>query len=452
MSELDDIQRIKQKLDTYQAETPGFDELFGAEVTDETRLRNVCQSTLGNYVAAAPSYEELLQPRKPVVPHRPKHVSPLWTFAAAAAACLAFLFLLQGPTEMNQDTMSLLNEGSTVKPIRKFGKHETRSGETFLTQKLTTPRTIKRITIPVTSETVTDNTPAENAVHVDSVYRETFEKISSKDLATLDVDNMISIEEAYARARAAKQHKKHDKLLAGIHMNSINRLLSFVNTNRGSNPLQAASDQYTAGQNSLEGFPSSMLRAATPSKNEWTAPANISTSSLSNYEANYSIPINVGLSLSIPLTNMLELQTGLTYTYLSSNTSGITGTSTFDLHRELHYMGIPFNLAINLIESNGFRFYSGIGAALEKGLVGKQQSRVVTTTGDVDIWKESQKVYGIQPLINCQLGLSYDLSKTFLLYLEPGATYSLPADQPISRRTEEPFNFNIGFGLRYRLN
>jgi hypothetical protein len=47
------------------------------------------------------------------------------------------------------------------------------------------------------------------------------------------------------------------------------------------------------------------------------------------------------------------------------------------------------------------------------------------------------------------LGISYDMSHQWQFYVEPGALYSFDTDQPVSSRTEEPFCFNIGLGLRY---
>ena len=76
---------------------------------------------------------------------------------------------------------------------------------------------------------------------------------------------------------------------------------------------------------------------------------------------------------------------------------------------------------------------------------------MVSASGDVDDWRSTQRVYGVQPLVKGQLGVSYDIASSYEFYLEPGGTYSIPNDQPVSSRTEEPFYFNIGFGLRYRL-
>jgi len=453
MSTIDDVGRIKAKLDAYQAETPGFDELFGDEVPGEARLCHICQSKLAAYQAAAPSYEELMQPVKPVIIPHPGRVFRIWTIGIAATACLAFLFLLPNPISLeNQEAMSLLNERPAKKTVHKFGTHPTRSGETFLTKKLNIPASIKRISVSASPKTITAIIPTGESENTDTTVHTDLEKLIPGSYNSLAVVNNLGIEEAYARARATKKHRRNDKLLAGLSLNGGNRLLSFVNTNRGNDPLQASASQYADGLNVLEGSSTMSLRTAEVSKNEWEAPDNIPSTSLANYEATYYLPMNIGLSVSIPLNNMFEIQTGISYTYLYSKTEGMTGTSSFILHRKLHYIGIPLRLAFDFFDFNKFRIYTAFGGSVEKGLVGVQTSKVVTASGDEDVWDDSQKVYGLQPTINGLAGISYEIAHSFLLYFEPGCIYNVPNDQPVSSRTEEPFNFNIGIGLRYRLN
>jgi len=454
MSEFDERQRIKSKLNAYQADIPGFDDLFRDEVPGEARLRHVCQSKLQDFMTDAPAFEDLMQSPQPVVIPFKKRVSPLWwTISAmsAAAACMACWIFLPKPAEIKQSTISLLSEQPDGHHVRKFGPRVSRIGASYLTQKLTTPQVFACIDVAPPRIAVVSHTASQTEEHIDSVYRESLSKLSQQTYAALDVFNRLGVEEAYARARASKRHHHPDKFLAGLHLSSGNRLLSFVNINQSNNPIQSVANQYSKGLSALEGNPVSMLRAAEVSRNEWTSPGNIPATSLSKYEVHYSLPWNAGLSLAIPISDLFEIQTGITYTYLSSLTTGNIGTSTFDLHQKLHYLGIPLTVDVNIYNGSKFRFYAGVGGAIEKGLAGTQYSHVVSASGDVDDWRSTQRVYGVQPLVKGQLGVSYDIASSYEFYLEPGGTYSIPNDQPVSSRTEEPFYFNIGFGLRYRL-
>jgi hypothetical protein len=117
------------------------------------------------------------------------------------------------------------------------------------------------------------------------------------------------------------------------------------------------------------------------------------------------------------------------------------------LKQELHYLGIPVKIAVNLVKRGDFVIYSAVGGTIEKGLAGVQTS---TVEGE-GTWKGTQSIQGIQTSLTGQFGVSYNLNNSFLLYLEPGVAWYIPSDQPVSNRTEEPFNFNLAMGIRYKL-
>lgn len=450
MSEIDEIKNLKDKLNSFQAESPGFDDIFGEEVLGEASLRHVFQSKLQSFKTHAPSFEELMNRNKPLVVPFSKRMIPFWSIAAAAVACLAFFFLMPEISKMGEEGISMVKEETSHKVIKRHVNRTVRPDNKFLTQRLTTPLKIKRIAISNVNDESSANSDSKRTSPADSINRVNLAKIPVSNYKSLSVDNGYSMEEIYAQARERKKNEKSEKMKAGLNFNGGNRLLAFVNTRQsGDFPLQATFDNYSEGLSSLDASTSngiSPLRSTTVSNNEWADLDNISSSSLANYKASYSLPLNVGLSVSIPFLKILEIQTGITYTYLSGVTSGTTGTSKFDLHQELHYLGIPVKLAVNIHEQGRFGMYASFGGALEKGLVGKQYSRVE----GLDDCESSQKINGIQPIIGGQFGATYEIAPSFLLYVEPGANYYIPNDQPISSRTEERFNFNLGFGLRYR--
>jgi hypothetical protein len=56
---------------------------------------------------------------------------------------------------------------------------------------------------------------------------------------------------------------------------------------------------------------------------------------------------------------------------------------------------------------------------------------------------------GVQWSLSGQLGAGYHLSTRFSLYVEPGVRWFIPsAGQPESIRTDKPFNFYLGAGIR----
>lgn len=443
MTEKEKTTRIKATLDNYSAQAPDFDALFGTEVLGDAALRRVVQRKLVDYVAEAPPFRQSALR----LHHPPTRRLAWWPTAVAAAASLALLFFLPTPLNQPGDTLARMETlpveqdmtVSTTTPVK---------AKPFVTQRLATPATIQYVDEP-DAPAILHTTAGDDGTATDDSYgRETLEKLTPSHLS-LTTGSSVSVEDAYARAREAKRHRAREKVLAGLNLNSGNRLLSFVNTNPGNNPLLAKGADYKKGLNVLEGAPMA-LRAARSSRNEWKAPANIPASTLSQYEATYSMPLTFGLSVSIPLNGWLEVQTGLNYTYLFSRTEGLLSSSTFTLDRELHYMGIPLRLGMTLYQYDNLRLYLAVGGILEKGLMGRQTSTLIDADHNTNDWSDRQRIHGVQPLSTALAGISYEFLPSFQLYLEPGATYAFNTDQPLSIRTEEPFTFSVGMGVRYR--
>jgi hypothetical protein len=157
-------------------------------------------------------------------------------------------------------------------------------------------------------------------------------------------------------------------------------------------------------------------------------------------KTNHHTPLSFGLTFRYYFASHWALESGLVYTYLSSdytymNRSGAT--------QRMHYLGLPVNVVHRFFHSKRFSFYLSGGGMLEKGL-----SEDYTFTAP-----EKQPVHnniaGVQWSLNGQLGAEYKLFERFSLYAEPGVRYFIPeTNQPQSIRTEQSFSFTIGFGLR----
>lgn len=255
-----------------------------------------------------------------------------------------------------------------------------------------------------------------------------------------------SIEEAYAEARQQKaaSRKAKRRVSYGLSFSQNNGLLastSSLNQNAAMNtsPLMAASSQYA----------SVSLRAAV-SKNEWKVPDNLSAGQLKAYTPIFHYPIAFGLSLDIPLANRLSLQTALTYTYLRSEIHGNQeDASRWTIDQALHYVGIPLQVAVDIVDQRSWRLYVGLGGGLEKGICGVQQAVLrQANTEHVSRANTIQPIYGLQPYTSASFGLSYTLASRWQVYLQPAVNYYFDTDQPMSIRTKKPFSLNLGAGVR----
>jgi hypothetical protein len=455
MRRIDETDLLKKKLDLFEAKVPDFDGFFSDEELGEVMLSNILKSKLNDYKAEVPLFEELID-SKPVMIPLYKRLMPLWRIAAAAVACLAFFLLLPEITKMDDEIISMANKEPIQKTITKKTLKQTLPEKTFYTQALQTPSAIKSIVVTGANTHEKGNKKDDKSAQ-SSEKSDITEKISASS-NNLYLQNEYSVEQAYAQARERKSKEEKGKVRAGLNFNGGNRLLSFVNTRQNSSfPLQSTLINYSQGLSSLSASATPqvyhLLRSASISKNAWKEiPSNYNLSSvLQSQEASYSLPVNFGFTISYPLNSIFEIQSGLTYTYLSGVTSGKSGSTKFSLEQELHYIGLPLRLAVNFHKYQKLGLYASFGGAIEKGLSGSQHLDV-DNNGVTKVWESRQEIYGIQPVIGCQLGASYEIAHSLLLYVEPGANYYIPNDQPISSRTEERFNFNLGIGLRFSLN
>lgn len=451
MQERDTYTTLRETLLNAEVQAPDFDKLFGKEVLGVDPLRSAIASKLSEHTAEAPGFDALFAGETLGMPVKAAKIRmfPWWSIVGVAAACLAVFFLLPDKLSNNIENLSTAPSSEYVaSPTRRIIQSKKTVLPKMKAQMLAVPSTIELLSVEPNNTSVqasmAENTNNDGGDMRDTTNQESLTKIKPARQSRLAVGSSRPIDEAYAEARVRKTRIKPDEMTFGIGMNSANRLLSLVNSKSdGGFALQSVASGLSKGYASLEGASASMLRSSEVLPNAWKEPGNITGAMLANCETNYMLPINFGLTVSIPIIHDLNLITGLQYTYLSNHITG----NTFDLKQELHYLGIPVKIAVNMVKRGNFVIYSAFGGTIEKGLAGVQTS---TVDGEGE-WKGTQSITGIQTSLTGQFGLSYNLSTSFQLYFEPGVAWSIPSDQPISDRTEEPFNFNLSLGIRYRL-
>ena len=88
-------------------------------------------------------------------------------------------------------------------------------------------------------------------------------------------------------------------------------------------------------------------------------------------EVSHRQPVRVGVSLRYDITKRWGVETGLTYSLLSSTTS--TGGEGYSsrAEQELHYLGIPVHLSYDFLQLKWFSMYLKAGAMVEKRISAK---------------------------------------------------------------------------------
>lgn len=162
----------------------------------------------------------------------------------------------------------------------------------------------------------------------------------------------------------------------------------------------------------------------------------------------YSVPISVGFNVKKELTNRISIETGLIYTYLSSELM-YRGSSRKESRLNLHYIGIPVNLVVGLWEQNSWEVYLSGGFTVEKGVRATLRQKEHFSDGIVHTTIRSG-IPGVQWSLQVSPGVSYAVSRHWKLYAEPRFSYFMDNNQPISSRTDIRWTIGIGAGLRYQ--
>lgn len=167
------------------------------------------------------------------------------------------------------------------------------------------------------------------------------------------------------------------------------------------------------------------------------------------FSLRHRMPLNVGLSLAVPLTNRLSLVTGVNYTYLYSSGSQQFINSQLSATRELHYLGIPLGLSYTFYRTGRFGFYVQGSGMIEKAVACRETLRI-TTPQDQNFERYNNRIGGVQWSVGVTAGVDFAFTDHIALYLEPGASYYFRApSQPENYRTAHPLHFAFRIGLRF---
>ena len=197
----------------------------------------------------------------------------------------------------------------------------------------------------------------------------------------------------------------------------------------------------------------------TPAKRNDYIVRLLSNSSHAISEANTSIPkvgithkrpISFGIGVGYALNDRWSLQSGLTYTYLSSEWSTVLdyqGKS----RQHLHFVGIPLGINYTIAEWNKLRFYTTAGALAEMNVGGTIKTDYYYFADEaVKTEKESVRMKELQWSVNARVGATYPVIKFINAYVEGGANYYFDNKSSIETiRSDKPFHVSLQAGIRF---
>ena len=361
---------------------------------------------------------------------------------AAVAAAVALFFVMGGgdlftskpelpvlnasisPKDMPKEKIAVVEKqqpeiadaGSAVKRFSSgkdvVADKNTQAKVTAKAQDVTTgPEAAKQIVKQIVNEqAVAENAGQKTDVNKE-VKKETKEKIETGEKKTLE---MVEYEESVN----SKRFKLNKPLLAFSTM---------LSPSVSSGSMELLSRSNTGHKDMF----SSMDREQIPYENL--------------YDTKYLPPVSVGFQIVLPVDKRVSFGTGINYTLLYSYTDVQNRNGSERHEQTAHYIGVPFNLYVNILESKGFRLYANTGVMLEKGLALRYK-----VIGDIPE-NNTQSVSGVQWSVGAGIGGEYMIHKNLGLYADPSVSYFFPGGQPPTVRTIQPLQFKFEVGLRFHL-
>ena len=169
-------------------------------------------------------------------------------------------------------------------------------------------------------------------------------------------------------------------------------------------------------------------------------------------EYKHRLPVRVGLNVAYRLTDRLSVESGVSYTRLSSDKKDGTKDNYSSSSQKLDYIGVPLNVKYRAFGYRRLSVYASAGLLTEKCVSGKTTHEYVISGEKKKHEAEDVAEKPWQLSVNAALGAQFDVLRNVGVYVEPGVSYYFDDRSPLSTiYKEKPLNFNLNLGVRYTI-
>lgn len=235
--------------------------------------------------------------------------------------------------------------------------------------------------------------------------------------------------------------------------------IAAVKHNRRDNGGSFSLSMYTSGGtgalfNNQSGY-NAILNSVGPQNSQWRDDPMLgillfNQGKAVNSDIKHRLPVRAGISVVYNLNDRLGVESGLSYTNLTSDIKEGSGSHYYSAVQRLHYIGLPLNVKYRIWSWKSLDFYASGGGLVEK---------CVAATLDCDYFIDNHKNGGNdesisdrpwQFSVNASAGVQCNIVKSVGIYVEPGISYYF--DDGSQLRTiykDKPLNFNLNLGVRF---
>lgn len=388
------------------------------------------------------------QPRKTVMPLRRKVA--MWSagLVAAAAITLAIVIgdLLPGmfkyDTEKTEQTAAHAKENKTPATTRESLPETMKNAEAYVPRKRDKAVMPAQAACPAMLAVMAESVaaaaaPADSATvcHEKADAPVAAPAASRKRLAAARKSTAQSLAATQSSAQATVG--KHNENRISVSISAAN-LFETNKTNHGYGTLRTGTVFHSSSHEVKAASTSPMARILAANSNEEV-----------NTRKKHKLPIKAGLSVRYKITPRLSLESGVTYSYLSSELTAGSKGNRYETDQTLQYIGIPLKVNYSLWGNRYWDVYVSAGGEVEKCVAGKSETNYVVDGKKVSTDHEDVKVKPLQCSLNAAAGLQFNILPNLGVYAEPGVGYYFNNGSKVETiYKEKPFNFNLKAGLR----
>lgn len=249
------------------------------------------------------------------------------------------------------------------------------------------------------------------------------------------------------------------------HHNPSTSLLAYTPAERHSSRHDGTSARWAISTSATTGMSSSSVTNSTATYVEAVGPDDViwadnpqlgigifNQGKSVKTEYKHRLPVRVGLNVAYRLTDRLSVESGVSYTRLSSDMKDGTKDNYSSGSQKLDYIGVPLNVKYRAFGYRRLSVYASAGLLTEKCVSGKTTHEYVISGEKKKHEAEDVAAKPWQLSVNTALGAQLDVLRNVGVYVEPGVSYYFDDRSPLSTiYKEKPLNFNLNIGIRYTI-
>ena len=170
-------------------------------------------------------------------------------------------------------------------------------------------------------------------------------------------------------------------------------------------------------------------------------------------DAKHYRPVTFSVLAKWQFTETLGLESGLSWTMLSSRFTTSSATSQIADQQTLQYIGIPLSMTFSFLDTRLFTIYATMGGMVEKCVDGRVKHSEYVSDKQLLSYVDKVSVTPLQWSVSGGAGIQANFSDYVAFFAEPGLSYHFRNDSQVGTiYREHPLDFRFSFGFRVTFN